>query len=235
MMTLLEAVHTFTATGSLWNAATWLAKLGHKLPLFHWSAPSHPVYLPHDDAAFIDDPQAMFSSMDAVDLLEAAIGDTPPVLSSSSQVVPLQLSSSSSDALRSSSVITFNIADHDPPTEDEQPKKEKGAAHENGSSQSQNSLGRWKGRLGGGLGEGELVNPVLPILLSLLMSLLAARRWTLRLQPRSLMIIFVLLIVLTLLALDVTLPPLQLTMRVCKLQFVYSLITDLQRLVRGQM
>ena len=64
----------------------------------------------------------MFSSMDAVDLLEAAIGDTPPLLSSSSQVVPLQLSSLSSDALPSSSVITFNIADHDPPTEDEQPK-----------------------------------------------------------------------------------------------------------------
>ena len=38
------------------------------------------------------------------------------------------------------------------------------------------------------------------------MSLLAARRWTLPLQPRSLMIIFVLLIVLTLLTLDVTLP-----------------------------
>ena len=74
----------------------------------------------------------MFSSMDTVDLLEAAIGDTPLLLSSSSQVVPLQLSSSSSDALPSSSVITFNIADHDPPTEDEQPKKEEGAAHKNG-------------------------------------------------------------------------------------------------------
>ena len=91
-------------------------------------------------------PQVMFSSMDAVDLLEAAIGDTPPLLSSSSQVVPLQLSSSSSDALPSSSVITFNIADHDPPTEDEQPKKERRAAHENGSSQSQNSLGTMEGK-----------------------------------------------------------------------------------------
>ena len=93
--------------------------------LFHWSAPSHPVYLPHDDAAFTDDPQVMFSSMDTLDLLEAAIGDTSPLLASSSQVVPLQPSSSSSDALPSSSVITFNIADNDPPTEDEQPEKER--------------------------------------------------------------------------------------------------------------
>ena len=143
-------------------------KLGRKLSLFHWSAPSHPVYLPHDDAAFTDDPQVMFSSMDTLDLLEAAIGDTSPLLASSSQVVPLQPSSSSSDALPSSSVITFNIADNDPPTEDEQPKKERrvtkkerrvtfnltdhdspfddeqprteeGAAHQRGSSQSQDS------------------------------------------------------------------------------------------------
>ena len=131
MMALLEAVHTFTATGALWNAATWSEKLGRKLSLFHWSAPSHPVYLPHDDAAFTDDPQVMFSSMDTLDLLEAAIGDTSPLLSSSSQAVPLQPSSSSSDALPSSSVITFNIADNDPPTEDEQPKKEK-ESHEEG-------------------------------------------------------------------------------------------------------
>ena len=106
--------------------------------------------------------------MDTLDLLEAAIGDTSPLLSSSSQVVPLQPSSSSSDALPSSSVIAFNIADHDPPTEDEQPEKERrvtkkerrvtfdltdhdsplddeqpkdeegaGAAHQNGSTQSQ--------------------------------------------------------------------------------------------------
>ena len=177
MMALLEAVHTFTATGALWNAATWSEKLGRKLSLFHWSPPSHPVYLPHDDAAFTDDPQVMFSSMDTLDLLEAAIGDTSPLLSSSSQVVPLQpSSSSSSDALPSSSVITFNIADHDPPTEDEQPKKERrvtkkerrvtfnltdrdspfddeqpkeeeGAAHQNGSTQSQDSLGTMEGKV----------------------------------------------------------------------------------------
>ena len=122
MMVLLEAIHEFTATCALWNAGTWSRKLGCKL--FHSSTPSHPIHLPHDDAAFTDDPQVMFSSMDTLDLLEAAIGDTSPLLSSSSQVVPLQLSSSSSDVLPSSSVITFNIADHDPPTEDEQPKKE---------------------------------------------------------------------------------------------------------------
>ena len=76
---------------ALLEAATWSEKLGHILPLFHWSTPSHPIYLPHDDAAFTDDPQAMFSSMDTMDLLEAAIGDTPPLLPSSSQVVLLQL------------------------------------------------------------------------------------------------------------------------------------------------
>ena len=90
IMALLEAVHTFTAT-----AATWSEKLGHKLPLFHWSAPSHPAYLPHDDAAFTDDPQVMFSSMDTGDLLEAAIGDTPPLLPSL-RTCPLQSSYSSS-------------------------------------------------------------------------------------------------------------------------------------------
>ena len=112
--------------------------------------------------------------MDTADLLEAAIGYTPPLLSSSSQVVPLPLSSSSSDALPSSSVVTFNMADHDPPTEDEQPKKEEGAArkkvvtfnitdhdppsedeqpkneegaaHKKGSSQSHDFLGTMQGK-----------------------------------------------------------------------------------------
>ena len=60
------------------NAATWSEKLGHKLPLFHWSTPSHPIYLRQDDATFTDDPQVMFSSMDTGDSLEAAIGDAPP-------------------------------------------------------------------------------------------------------------------------------------------------------------
>ena len=90
----------------------------------------------------------MFSSLDTGDLLEAAIGDTPPSLLSSSRIVPLQLSalSSSSDALPSSLVITFNIADHDPPTEDGQPKQEEGAAHEDRRSQSHDSLGKKEGK-----------------------------------------------------------------------------------------
>ena len=235
MMTLLEAVHTFTATGSLWNAATWSEKLGHKLPLYHWSAPSHPIHLPHDDAAFTDDPQVMFSSMDAVDLLEAAIGDTPPLLSSSSQVVPLQLSSSSSDALPSSSVITFNIADHDPPTEDEQPKKERRAAHENGSSQSQNSLGTMQGKVRRRTrrrrtGQSSFTNSTLSTDVtsgnSTMDTAFTIEKSTDHLCSTD---------CLTLLTLDVTLLPLQLTMRVCNLQFVYFLITDFQRLVRGQM
>ena len=147
MMVLLEAIHEFTATGALWNAGTWSRKLGRKLPLFQSSSPWHPIHLRHDDAAFTDDPQVMFSSMDAVDLLEAAIGDASPLLPSSSQVVSLQLSSSSSDALPSSSVITFNIADHGPPTEDEQPKQEEGAARENRRSQSLDSLGKMEGKV----------------------------------------------------------------------------------------
>ena len=81
-MVLLEAIHAFTATGALWIAGTWSRKLGCKLHLFHSSTPRHPIHLPHDDAAFTDDPQTMFSSMDTVDLLEAAIGDTPPLLPS---------------------------------------------------------------------------------------------------------------------------------------------------------
>ena len=265
MMALLEAVHTFTATGALWNAATWSEKLGRKLSLFHWSAPSHPIYLPHDDAAFTDDPQVMFSSMDTLDLLEAAIGDTSPLLASSSQVVPLQPSSSSSDALPSSSVITFNIADHDPPTEDEQPKKERrvakkerrvtfnltdhdsprddeqpkteeGAAHQNGSSQSQDSLGIMEGKVRRRTrrrrtGQSSFTNSTLSTDVTSGSSTMDTAFTTVR----SRMIIFVLLIVFTLLTLDVTLLPLQLTMRVCNLQFVYSLTIDFQRLVRGQM
>ena len=119
MMALLEAVHTFIATGTLWTAGIWSKKLGHKLSLFHWSAPSHLVHLPQD-AAFTDDPQAMFSSMDTGNLLEAAIGDTPPLLPTL-QTFPLQLSSSSSQASPPSSVITFNLEDHDPPPENEEP------------------------------------------------------------------------------------------------------------------
>ena len=56
MMALLGATHQYTATGTLWNTATWSKKLNRKLSLFHWSTPSHPIHLPQDDAAFTDDP-----------------------------------------------------------------------------------------------------------------------------------------------------------------------------------
>ena len=114
-MVLLEAIHELHSHRcTLWNAATWSTEAqSQTLTLFHSSTPSHPIHLPHDDAAFTDDPQVMFSSMDTVDLLEAAVGDTPPLLLSlrtcplpssysSSQALP----PSSSDAVPASSVLT---------------------------------------------------------------------------------------------------------------------------------
>ena len=76
MMVLLEAIRdTFTATGvpmERWLLGQGKARL-HKLPLFHSSTPSHPIYLPHYDAAFTDDPQVMSSRVwTKEDLLEAA-------------------------------------------------------------------------------------------------------------------------------------------------------------------
>ena len=132
MMVLLEAIHHYTATGTLWNAATWSKKLNRRLSLFHWSTPSHPIRLPQDDAAFTDDPQVMFSSMQTEDLL-AAIDETKSLLPSL-QVFSLQSSSSSSqalppsssDVLPSSSVPMFNLEDQDPPTEDEESTQEGG-------------------------------------------------------------------------------------------------------------
>ena len=116
----------------------------------------------------------MFSSMDTGELLEAAIGDAPPVLPSSSQAVPLQLSSKSSDALPSSSVVSFNITDHDPPhdppTEDEQPRQEKGTAHEHRGRQSHDFLEKTEGKVRRRTRRRKMANPLLPILL---MSLLA--------------------------------------------------------------
>ena len=100
MMVLLEATHHYTATGTLWNAATWSKKLNRRLSLFHGSTPSHPIRLPQDDASFTDDPQVMFSSMQTEDLL-AAIDETP--LLPSLQVFSLQSSSSCSQALPPSS------------------------------------------------------------------------------------------------------------------------------------
>ena len=121
MTVILEALHDFTSTGTLWNAATWSQHLGRKLALFHWSSPTQ--RLPSDHASFTDDPQVMFSSM----ACDPSLEETP--LPPSVQIFPLPSSSSSSsrsfhaassDALPSSSVITFNLGDHDPPTEDEE-------------------------------------------------------------------------------------------------------------------
>ena len=69
----------------------------------------------------------MFSSTDTRDSLEAAVGDTPPLLPTL-RTFPLQLSSSSpqalppssSDALPSSSVLTCDLRTQNPPTEDEE-------------------------------------------------------------------------------------------------------------------
>ena len=102
-----------------------------------YSTPIHPVRLPHDDSAFIDDPQVMFSSVDTVDLLEAAIGDTLPLLPSL-HTCPLQspysssqaLPPSSSDALPASSITTVNLEEQDPPIEDEEAMREGEGEHE---------------------------------------------------------------------------------------------------------
>ena len=68
---------------------------------------------------------------------EAAIGDTPPLLPSL-HTCPLQSSYSSSqalppassDALPSSSIITFNLEEQDPPTEDEESMRDGEGEHE---------------------------------------------------------------------------------------------------------
>ena len=122
MTVLLEALHDFTSTGTLWNAATWSQHLGRKLALFHWSAPTQ--RLPSDHASFTDDPQVMFSSM----ACDPSLEETPlppsvqifPLPSSSSSSSSRSLHAASSDALPSSSVFTYNLGDHDPPTEDEE-------------------------------------------------------------------------------------------------------------------
>ena len=157
VVVLLEAIHHYTATGTLWNATTWSKKLNRRLSLFHWSTPSHPIRLPQDDAAFTDDPQVMFSSMQIEDLL-AAIDETP--LLPSLQVFSLQSSSSSSsssqalppsssDVLPSSLVPTFNLEDQDAPTEDEEStrKEEEEIVAEKRGSQSQISLGMKEGKV----------------------------------------------------------------------------------------
>ena len=128
---ILQALHDFTSTGTLWNAATWSQHLGRKLSLFHWSSPTQ--RLPPDHADFTHDPQAMFSSM----ACDPSLEETP--LLPSLQIFPLPSSSSfsssrslpaeSSDALPSSSVITLNLEGRDPPTEDEEMTGKEGASH----------------------------------------------------------------------------------------------------------
>ena len=131
MTVILEALHDFTSTGTLWNAATWSQQLGRKLALFHWSAPTQ--RLPSDHASFTDDPQVMFSSMACDPSLEETpllpFLQTLPLPSSSSSSSSRSLPAASSDALPSSLVITFNLEDHDPPTEDEEMTRNEGSNH----------------------------------------------------------------------------------------------------------
>ena len=61
LQALLEAIHDFTQTGTLYNAATWSRRLGKKLSLFHWSSPTSS--LPQDHADFTEDPQVNFTSV----------------------------------------------------------------------------------------------------------------------------------------------------------------------------
>ena len=131
MTVILEALHNVTSTGTLWNAATWSQHLGRKLSPFHWSSPTQ--HLPPDHAEFTDDPQVTFSSM----ACDSSLEETP--LLPSLQIFPLPSASSSSssrsfpaassDALPSSSVITFNLEDHHPPTEDEEMTGKEGSNH----------------------------------------------------------------------------------------------------------
>ena len=131
MTVILEALRDFTSTGTLWNAATWSQHLGRKLSLFHWSSPTQ--RLPPDHAEFTDDPQVMFSSM----ACDPSLEETPLLPSLQIFSLPSASSSSSSrscpaassDALPSSSVITFNLEDHDPPTEDEEMTGKEGSNH----------------------------------------------------------------------------------------------------------
>ena len=120
MTVMLEALQDFTSTRVLWNAATWSQHLGRKFSLFHWSVPAQ--RLPSDHASFADDPQVMFSAMASDPSLE----ETPVLLSLQTFPLPSSLSSSRSlpdasfDVLPLSSVITFNLEDHDPPTPGEE-------------------------------------------------------------------------------------------------------------------
>ena len=120
MNAFLEAIHCFTENGRRWNALTWSQKLGRKLALFHWGTPTQ--VLPQDHSQFTEDPQVMFSSFTTDQILEASLDD--PLLPTSMHVKSSSSSASPttvvSDALPSSSVLTYDMRNQDPPTEDEE-------------------------------------------------------------------------------------------------------------------
>ena len=86
---LLGAIHDFTQTGTLYNAATWSKRLGRKLSLFHWSSPTSS--LPQDHADFTEDPQVNFTSVCNSSPLRAT------GLPSTVQIVDLELDNPTTD------------------------------------------------------------------------------------------------------------------------------------------
>ena len=86
---LLGAIHDFTQTGTLYNAATWSKRLGRKLSLFHWSSPTSS--LPQDHADFTEDPQVNFTSVCNSSPLRVA------GLPSTVQIVDLELDNPTTD------------------------------------------------------------------------------------------------------------------------------------------
>ena len=86
---LLGAIHDFTQTGTLYNAATWSRRLGRKLSLFHWSSPTSS--LPQDHADFTEDPQVNFTSVCNSSPLRAS------GLPSTVQIVDLELDNPATD------------------------------------------------------------------------------------------------------------------------------------------
>ena len=126
MTVLLEALHDVTSAGTLWNAATWSQHLGRKLLLFHWSSPTQ--RLPPDHAEFTDDPQVMFYERNSLATFFADLPFAIFIVIFFFSIFSC-CSAASSDALPSSSVITLNLEDHDPPTEDEEMTGKEGPNH----------------------------------------------------------------------------------------------------------
>ena len=89
LQALLGAIHDFTQTGTLYNAATWSKRLGRKLSLFHWSSPT--ATLPQDHADFTEDPQVNFTSVCNSSPLRV------PGLPSTVQIVDLELDNPMTD------------------------------------------------------------------------------------------------------------------------------------------